>query len=112
MIFSIETPAAWAAGLMAALGALAMLVSVITEVVKNVGVLKKLPTDLLVLVLSVGLCVAAYFAAAGHYGFGGAWYMVLGAAAAGFVVAFIAMFGWEKLGALRQRFVPKTPGSL
>ena len=32
------------------------------------------------------------------------WYMVLAAIMAGFVVAFVAMYGWEKLSELWKRF--------
>ena len=32
------------------------------------------------------------------------WYMIFAAIMAGFVVAFVAMYGWEKLSDLWQRF--------
>ena len=38
---------------------LAFLVSLITETIKNLGFLKKIPTNLVVLVLSVLLCIIA-----------------------------------------------------
>ena len=43
---------------------LAFLVSLITETIKNLGFLKKIPTNLVVLVLSVLLCIIAYVIAA------------------------------------------------
>ena len=41
--------------LVAVIGALAFMVSIITQVFKGVGVLSKVPTDILVFVLSIGL---------------------------------------------------------
>lgn len=32
------------------------------------------------------------------------WYMILAAIIAGFIVAFVAMYGWEKLSELWTRF--------
>ena len=46
--------------ILAVIGILAFCVSVITQVIKNVGFLSKIPTDALVLVLSIGITVAAY----------------------------------------------------
>ena len=48
--------------IMAVVGVLAFVVSVITQVFKGVGVLSKIPTDILVFVLSIVLTVVAYVA--------------------------------------------------
>ena len=69
--------------ILAVISVLAFCVSVITQVIKNVGFLSKIPTDALVLVLSIG--------------------MILAAIMAGFIVAFISMFGWEKITELWKR---------
>lgn len=45
--------------IMAVIGVLAFVVSVITQVFKGVGVLSKIPTDILVFVLSIVLTVVA-----------------------------------------------------
>ncbi|MGB8455137.1 MAG: hypothetical protein WCD89_22755 [Anaerocolumna sp.] len=86
------------------IGMLAFLVSVITEVTKGVGFLKKIPTDIQVIVLSVFLCVFAYFAYATYAGLTVAWYLVIGAVIGAFIVAFVAMYGWDKLNVLYNRF--------
>lgn len=91
----------------AALGMLAFLVSVITQVTKEIGVLKKIHTSLQVTVLSVVLTVVAYFAYISYSGTVISWYMIVGAIICGFVVAFVAMFGWEKLYELYNRFKKK-----
>ena len=48
--------------ILAIIGALAFVVSVVTQVIKGVGVFSKIPTDILVFVLSIGITVAAFVA--------------------------------------------------
>lgn len=90
--------------ILAIIGVLAFMVSAITEVFKGVGVLSKIPTDVLVLVLSVGITVAAFVAYMQYIQQTILWYMILAAIMAGFLVAFVAMYGWEKLSDLWTRF--------
>lgn len=90
--------------ILALIGAIAFIVSVITQVIKGVGVFAKIPTDGLVLVLSIGITVAAFVAYSQYLHMTILWYMVLAAIMAGFVVAFVAMYGWEKLSELWKRF--------
>ncbi len=88
--------------LLAVVGALAFIVSVITQVIK--GIFKNVPTDLVVFVLSIGITVAAFIAYMQYIQMTILWYMILAAIIAGFIVAFVAMFGWEKLSELWKRF--------
>lgn len=92
--------------LMVAIGALAFVVSVITEVIKGLGVFKKIPTDIVVIILSMVLTVVAFFAYAQYAALVVAWYLVVAAIIGGFFVAFIAMYGWSKLKELWTRFNP------
>lgn len=86
------------------IGVLAFLVSVITEVTKNIGIFKKIPTDLQVIVLSIILCVVSYLAYTSYASIAVIWYYVVGCIIAAFIVSFIAMYGWAKLTALYNRF--------
>lgn len=90
--------------ILAIISALAFMVSVITQVFKGVGVLSKIPTDILVFVLSIGITVVAFVAYMQYIQMTILWYMILAAIMAGFIVAFIAMYGWEKLSELWKRF--------
>ena len=90
--------------LVAVIGALAFMVSIITQVFKGVGVLSKVPTDILVFVLSIGLTVIAFVAYMQYIQMAIVWYMVIAAIMAGFIVAFVAMYGWEKFSELWKRF--------
>lgn len=96
----------WAQGpaLLAIIGALAAIVSLITEVIKGVGVFNKIPTDLVVFVLSIILSVVALFAYASYQTIALPWYAVVAAIVVGFIVAFIAMYGWEKFREIWKRF--------
>ena len=90
--------------ILAVIGALAFIVSVITQVIKGVGVHSKIPTDILVLVLSIGITVTAFVAYMQYIQQTIIWYMILAAILAGFLVAFVAMYGWEKFAELWSRF--------
>lgn len=90
--------------LVAVISALAFMVSIITQVFKGVGVLSKVPTDILVFVLSIGLTVIAFVAYMQYIHQIIVWYMIVAAIMAGFIVAFVAMYGWEKFSELWKRF--------
>ena len=90
--------------LMGVIGAIAFVVSVITQVLKGVKPLDKLPTDILVFILSIALTLVAFFAYASYAGLVILWYYVVAAVIAGFIVAFVAMYGWTKLKELWDRF--------
>ena len=92
--------------LMVAVGALAFVVSVITEVIKGIGVFKKIPTDIVVIILSMVLTIVAFFAYAQYAALVVTWYLVVAAIIGGFFVAFITMYGWSKLKELWTRFNP------
>lgn len=94
--------------LVVAVGALAFVVSVITEVIKGIGVVKKVPTDIVVIILSMVLTVVAFFAYAQYAALVAAWHWVVAALICGFFVAFIAMYGWSKLNELWTRFNPNN----
>lgn len=82
----------------------AFAVSIITQVFKGVSGLKKIPTDILVFVLSIGITVTAFVAYMQYIQQTIIWYMILAAIMAGFLVAFVAMYGWEKVSELWKRF--------
>ena len=90
--------------ILAVIGSLAFIVSVITQVIKGIGIFNKVPTDVLVFVLSIGITVIAFIAYMQYIQMAILWYMILASVIAGFVVAFIAMYGWEKLSELWKRF--------
>lgn len=90
--------------LLGVIGILAFAVSIIVQVFKGVSFLKKIPTDILVFVLSIGLTVTAFVAYMQYIQQTILWYMILAAILAGLLVAFVAMYGWEKVSELWKRF--------
>lgn len=85
-------------------GILAFVVSVIIEVIKNVSFLKNIPTDLVVIVLSEVLTVLSFLAYMSYNSIAVTWYLAVGSFIAGFFVAFVAMYGWDKITELYNRF--------
>lgn len=90
--------------LLGVIGILAFAVSIVVQVFKGVSVLKKIPTDILVFVLSIGLTVATFVAYMQYVQQTILWYMIIAAILAGLLVAFVAMYGWEKVSELWKRF--------
>ena len=90
--------------LLGIIGILAFTVSVVVQVFKGVSVLKKIPTDILVFVLSIGLTVTAFVAYMQYVQQTILWYMIIAAILAGLLVAFVAMYGWEKVSERWKRF--------
>lgn len=90
--------------LLGVIGILAFTVSIVVQVFKGVSVLKKIPTDILVFVLSIALTVTAFVAYMQYVQQAILWYMIIAAILAGLLVAFVAMYGWEKVSELWKRF--------
>lgn len=90
--------------LLGVIGILAFTVSIVVQVFKGVSVLKKIPTDILVFVLSIALTVTAFVAYMQYVQQAILWYMIIAAILAGLLVAFVAMYGWEKVFELWKRF--------
>ncbi len=90
--------------LLVVIGVLAFMVSIITEVTKNLSILKKIPTDVQVLLLSITLSVLSMIVYCQYTKVKLLWYYIVAAVILSFIVAFVAMYGWEKLTALWQRF--------
>ena len=90
--------------IVAAMGIIAAIVSIITEMTKNIGYLKKIPTILQVIVVSVVLWVLLYTAliSAGVFVF--EWFMLVAAIIAGVITAYISSYGWEKLNDVFKRY--------
>ena len=88
----------------AAISVMAFVVSLIVEVIKNVGFFKRIPTDLVVIVLSCIVTVLSYVCLVGYFQRAFVWYEVILAFASSFVVAFVAMYGWKTFKGLWDRF--------
>lgn len=77
-------------------GILVALTNIIVQVLKKVT-WGKMPTNILVVIVSVALSLAAFFAYCQIKAVAVVWYMVMAAIILGFLVAYAAMFGFDKL---------------
>jgi len=89
--------------LLIAVGVMAFIVSVITQVIKSWPGLEKLPTAMVVIVLSLVLCPVTFVALMAWLKKPIAWYMIVACMIAAFVVALVSMDGWERLKELWER---------
>lgn len=88
---------------LALVGVMACVVSVITQVVKSWPGLEKLPTSMVVIVLSLCLCPLTYgfWTWYSHNAF--EWPVAGLCIIAGFFVALVAMDGWERVSEIWNR---------
>ena len=77
-------------------GVLVVLTNIIVEVLKKMT-WDKMPTNLLAVLVAVALTLVAFFAYAGYSGMLYEWYHVAAAIIVAFLVAYAAMFGFDKL---------------
>jgi len=78
------------------IGVLVALTNIVTQVLKKVT-WEKLPTNILVVIISMVLTLVAFFAYCQIKTIAVVWYMVAAAVVLGFMVAYAAMFGYDKL---------------
>ena len=89
--------------LLIVVGAMAFLVSVVTQVIKELPGLSKLPTSAVVFVLSLMLCPLALLAGMQYIDKPVTWYMMLACIIVAFIVALVAMHGWEAVRDIWRR---------
>jgi len=84
------------ATLLSLVGVLVVVVNIITQVLKKVT-WDKLPTNVMAVVISMVVTLLAFFAYCQINSVAITWYLVAGAVVLGFLVAYAAMFGFDKL---------------
>lgn len=83
------------------------LISVITEFTKEIGFLKRIPTSLQVLILSVIVCMTIFFAYVSYANIKLMWYYIVAVIFASFIIAIITTEGWDYLINIIKRFYRK-----
>ena len=84
----------------ALIGGLAFLVAIIVQVLKE---LKKIPTSVVALVVSLILCPVTLIALCTWYAVKITWYYVMAALLGAFPVYLVATGGWEKIKGIWDR---------
>ncbi len=85
------------------IGALAFLVSVITQVIKEMPWLSKIQTNAVALVISLILCPLAMVILCIWLEITIVWYYIVAAVIAAFIVYLVATGGWEKVTEMWNR---------
>ena len=96
--------------LLIAIGVMAFIVSAITQVIKSWPGLDKLPTSAVVIVLSLVLCPLTLVMIMAYLNQPMVWYMIVACVIVAFLVALVAMGGWEKISEIWQRTKYKKGG--
>lgn len=78
------------------IGVLVALTNIIVEVVKKVT-WDKIPTNLLAVIIAIVLTLAVFFAWMSINNYTIVWYYIAGTVVVGILVAYAAMFGFDKL---------------
>ena len=99
----INTIMQYGSYLLIAIGVMAFIVSVITQVIKSWPGLDKLPTSAVVIVLSLVLCPLTLVMIMAYLNQPMVWYMIVACVIVAFLVALVAMGGWEKISEIWQR---------
>ena len=81
--------------------------SIITQFTKEWGMLKKVPTSLVVVILSTSITLVVFIAFMSYKNYTVTWYMFMAAVVAGIVIAYITCNGWDSLIKLFKRFYKK-----
>ena len=77
-------------------GVLVVITNIIVQVLKKLT-WDKLPTNILATLVAIVLTLGAFFSCCQIKSITGVWYMVAAAVVLGFMVAYAAMFGFDKL---------------
>ena len=86
------------------IGAMATFVTIVTEFTKTWGFLDRIPTSLQVLVVSMLVSVLSVVIYVQMQKAEMVWYYIVGAIVLGWIVAYVSMYGWEKLTEMWGRF--------
>lgn len=87
--------------------AICVLISVITEFTKEIKFMKKIPTALQVLILSIIICVLVFFALISYFNIQFVWYYLVAVIFLSFIIAIITTKGWDYLIEIIKRFYRK-----
>ena len=89
--------------LLMAIGVLAFLTSLITQVIKEMPGLKNIQTNAVALVVALIICPLAVVILCLYFNIVILWYYIVGAVIASFIVYLVATGGWEKVVEIWRR---------
>lgn len=92
--------------LLSIVGMLAALVMIITETIKDLWVVKKIPTKLTALAVSIVVVVGAMIVYLNMAEMAFQWWYLVVAFFAAFIVGYLSINSWDTLHEIWKRFVP------
>ena len=102
-ITNMETLMQLATYALMAIGALAFLVSIITQVIKEMPYLKQIQTNAVALAVSIILCPVALVVACQYFEIVIVWYYVFASFIAAFIVYLVSTGGWDRVHEMWNR---------
>lgn len=93
--------------LMMFIGACAFLTSIVTEALKSIDRINRLPTKLICYIVALVLTTPVFCAMMAYLKQPVEWFMVFASFLASFVVAKVSMNGWDDVTELAQRLIRK-----
>lgn len=93
--------------MLAAVGFLAFLVSLITQVIKEMPKLRNVQTNAVALAISLIICPLAVLTACQYFKVVIEWYYVFASFLAAFIVYLVSTGGWEKVAEMWDRTMYK-----
>lgn len=99
-----------ASEVIAVLGFLAFLVNIIVEMVKDMSLIKDVPTKLVVLIISLIINLSVFIAYTSYTGNVVQIYEVISIVIGSFVVSYISMYGYDSLKELYVKSQSKKQG--
>lgn len=100
---SMEILMQYATYLLMAIGVLAFLTSIITQVIKEMPGLKNVQTNIVALVIALILCPLSVVILCIYFNIELLWYYIVGAVITAFIVYLVATGGWEKVKEIWER---------
>lgn len=90
------------------LSALAFVITIIVELTKELPLIKRIPTKLWTITISIIVCITAVIVYVAITAIKFQWYYIALTFLAAFIVAYIAMYGWKNTKELYDRFKNKS----
>lgn len=96
--------------LLALIGALAALVMIVTEMIKDLWVVSRVPTKLTALIVSLVVVAGAMAVYLNMADIAFQWWYLVVAFFAAFIVGYLSINSWDTLYEIWKRFVPDNNG--
>lgn len=97
MTINVQTVMELVTYVLMAIGLTAFIVSIITQAIKEMPLLVKIPTNVVVLVLSLILCPVEVIVMCQYFKIVIEWYYIFASFIASFIVYLVSTGGWERV---------------